>query len=76
MMPAAKVRHVLKPTKVQVSDYYLQLSKLKHKPVLLSLVKPYSDANVPLYIKGVLTSPLTSLFDKKFENEAFDVMKT
>ena len=32
--------------------------------------------HMPLYIKGVLPSPLTSLFDIKFENEAFDVVKT
>ena len=76
MMPGGKVRHVLKPTESQLSDYYLQLSKFKHKPVHLSLVEPYSDAYVPLYIQGVLPSPFTSLFDTKFENEAFDVVKT
>ncbi len=72
--PHSSVRHVLKPTEAQISDYYLQLSKFKHKPVFLSLVEPYSDAYVPLYIKGVLPSLLTSLFDKKFENEASDVV--
>ena len=75
-MPTGKVRNVLKPTESQLSDYYLQLGKFKHKPVHLSLVEPYSDAFVPLYIRGVLLSPLTSLFDIKFENEAFDVVKT
>ena len=73
---AGKARRVLKPTEAQLNDYYLQLSKFKHKPVFLSLVEPYSDVYVPLYIRGVLPSPLTSLFDKKFENEAFDVIKT
>ena len=76
MMPAGRVQHVLKPTESQLSDYYLQLSKFKHKPVHLSLVEPYSDAYMSLYIKGVLLSLLTSLFDMKFENEAFDVVKT
>ena len=76
VMPSCKVQHVLKPTEAQLSDYYLQLKTMKHKPVILSLVEPYSDAYVPLYIRGVLPSPLTSLFDKKFENEAFDVVKT
>ena len=73
MMPAGKVQHVLKPTASQLSDYYLQL---KHKPVHLSLVEPYSDAYVPLYIRGVQPSPFTSLFDIKFENEAINVVKT
>ena len=45
---------VQKPTEAELMDYYLKLSKTKHKPVLLSLVNGVNDYFVPLYIKGTL----------------------
>ena len=57
-----------KPTESELTEYYLKLSKTKHKPVLLSLV---NDDFVPLYVKGILPQPLTALYDQKYEEMPF-----
>ena len=46
-----------KPTESELTEYYLKLSKTKHKPVLLSLVNGFNDDFVPLYVKGILPQP-------------------
>ena len=60
-----------KPTESELTEYYLKLSKTKHKPVLLSLVNGFNDDFVPLYIKGILPQPLTALYDQKYEEMPF-----
>ena len=47
-----------------LEEHYLKLSKTKHKPLLLSLVSGFNDDFVPLYERGLLHEPLTSLFHK------------
>jgi len=42
----------------------LETIKTEHKPLLLSLVNGFNDDFVPLYVKGLLPEPLTSLFHK------------
>ena len=60
-----------KPTESELTEYYLKLSKTKHKPVLLSLVNGFNDDFVPLYVKGILPQPLTALYDQKYEEMPF-----
>ena len=51
--PAPKRNLVVqKPTDSELTEYYLKLSKTKHKPVLLSLINGFNDNFVPLYVKG------------------------
>lgn len=62
---------VQKPTEAELTDYYLKLSKAKHKPVLLSLVNDVNDCFVPLYIKEILPQPLTALYNQKYQEMHF-----
>ena len=64
---------VQKSTEAELMDYYLimKLSKTKHKPVLLSLVNGVNDYFVPLYIKGIFTQPLTTLYNQKHQEILF-----
>ena len=62
---------VQKPTEAELTDYYLKLSKAKHKPVLLSLINGVNDYFVPLYIKGILPQPLTALYNQKHQEIPF-----
>ena len=62
---------IQKPTESELTEYYLKLSKTKHKPVLLSLVNGFNDDFVPLYVKGILPQPLTALYDQKYEEMPF-----
>ena len=62
---------VQKPNEAELTDYYLKLSKAKHKPVLLSLVNGVNDYFVPLYIKGILHQPLTALYNQKYQEIPF-----
>ena len=65
---------MLKPTETELTDYYLKLSKTKYKPVLLSLVNGVNDYFVPLYIKGILPQPLTTLYNEKYQEMLFPDM--
>ena len=47
-----------------LEEHYLKLSKAKHKTLLLSLVSGFNDDFVPLYVRGLLPEPPTSLFHK------------
>ena len=60
-----------KPTEAELTDYYLKLSKAKHKPVLLSLVNGVNDYFVLLYIMGILPQPLTALYNQKYQEMPF-----
>jgi len=51
--------------KSKVEGAVCKLSKNKHKPLLLSLVSGFNDDFVPLYVRGLLLEPLTSLFHKE-----------
>ena len=62
---------VQKPTEAESTDYYLKLSKAKHKPVLLSLVNGVNDYFVLLYIKGILPQTLTALYNQKYQEMPF-----
>ena len=66
--PAPKRNLVVqKPTDSELTEYYLKLSKTKHKLVLLSLINGFNDNFVPLYVKGVLPQPLTALYNQKYQ---------
>ena len=62
---------IQKPTESELTEYYLKLSKTKHKPVLLSLVDGFNDNFVPLYIKGILPQPLTALYNQIYQEMPF-----
>lgn len=53
------------PTEDNIKIYYLKLSKLKVKPVLLSLISGLNDSYVPKYFSGILPKPLTYLYNKE-----------
>ena len=71
-----KTVSVPKPTEAKLQEHYAKLSKTKNKPLLLSLVSGFNDDFVPLYVRGLLPEPLTSLFHKDNEKVAFpDLLK-
>ena len=55
---------VPEPTEEDISDHYLQISKLKGKPILFSFEPELNDSYVPMYVSGILPRPLTHLYDK------------
>ena len=55
---------VPEPTEEDISNHYLQISKIKGKPILLSFVPELNDSYVPMYVSGILPRPLTHLYDK------------
>ena len=76
--PAPKTNLVVqKPTDPELTEYYLKLSKTKHKPVLLSLINGFNDNFVPLYVKGVLPQPLTAFYNQKYQEMPLpEILKT
>lgn len=62
---------ILQPTEDNINSYYLKLSKLKVKPVLLSLISGFNDAYVPKYVSGILPKPLTYLYDEEALSMSF-----
>ena len=53
------------PTEDDVKSYCLKLSKLKVKPVLLSIISGFNDSYVPKYVSGLLPKPLTYLYNEE-----------
>ena len=67
---------IQKPTQAMLEEHYSKLSKAKYKPLLLSLVSGFNDDFVPLYVRGLLPEPLTSLFHKDNQEVPFqDLVK-
>ena len=54
--PKKRKAEIPSPTEDDIKSYYLKLSKLKVKPVLLSLISGLNDSYVPKYVSGILQS--------------------
>ena len=60
------------PTEDNVKSY----SKLKVKPVLLSLISEFNDSYVPRYVSGILPKPLTYLYNEEALSMSFPDLLT
>lgn len=70
--PATKKVHVVSdPTELELNVHFTKLSKTKHRPLLLSLESNFNDDFVPLYARGLLPEPLTSLYSEEYEDRSF-----
>ncbi|XP_077354672.1 uncharacterized protein LOC144002880 isoform X2 [Festucalex cinctus] len=67
--PAATSSHPtektdMTPTAQEISDFNQAIFMCGTKPAMLSLIPEYSDSYIPKEKRGLLTVPLTELFDK------------
>jgi len=66
-----KVCAVSTPTELELNDHFTKLSKTKLRPLLLSLESNFNNDFVPLYARGLLPEPLTSLYSQEYEDKPF-----
>ena len=55
-----------KPESSELDNFFTKLSQCSTKPVILSIVTPYSDSYIPKTIQPTYPKPLQQLYDEKY----------